>query len=83
MTTDSDPTPSGEDRRLTHKLETILDLIYVVLFDHMIFGEGEPYSLRVNGDLLNFLFRVINYLYLFHPATKAAAIRNSIKSLKA
>ncbi len=45
-----DPSPSAEDIRLTRKLEEILDLVDVVLLDHMIFGEGEPYSLRENGD---------------------------------
>jgi len=45
-----DPSPSEEDIRLTRKLEEILDLVEVALLDHMIFGEGEPYSLRKNGD---------------------------------
>lgn len=45
-----DPSPSDEDIQLTRNLQEILELIDVVLLDHMIFGEGEPYSLRENGD---------------------------------
>ena len=40
-----------EDIRLTHRLETALDMIDMIIFDHLIFGEGEPYSLRENGVL--------------------------------
>ena len=46
-----DTTPSDEDIRLTHRLETALDMIDMIIFDHLIFGEGEPYSLRENGVL--------------------------------
>ena len=42
--------PSAEDLNATLRLESALDLIDVILLDHMIFGEGEPYSMRVNGD---------------------------------
>jgi len=44
-----DPSPSDEDIRLTRKLEEILDLVDVILLDHMIFGEVKPYSLCENG----------------------------------
>lgn len=48
-----DPRPSEEDILLTERLETILNLVEIVLFDHLIFGEGEPYSLRANCDILS------------------------------
>lgn len=44
-------TPSPEDLRETERLEMALETIDVVLLDHLIFGEGEPYSLRANGDI--------------------------------
>lgn len=46
-----DTRPSDKDLRFTETLETMLDLIEVVLFDHLIFGEGEPYSMRQNEDI--------------------------------
>jgi len=46
-----DPTPSRADLRMTRALEKAFDTVEVVLLDHVIFGEGEPYSLRVNGDI--------------------------------
>ena len=45
-----DPTPSDADLRVTQALERSLDTVEVVLLDHVIYGEGEPYSLRANGD---------------------------------
>jgi DNA repair protein RadC len=47
-----DPRPSPEDILLTERLDTALNLMRIVLFDHLIFGEGEPYSLRANCDVL-------------------------------
>lgn len=47
-----DPRPSQEDILLTERLDTALNLMRIVLFDHLIFGEGEPYSLRANCDVL-------------------------------
>ncbi len=47
-----DPRPSQEDILLTERLDTALSLMKIVLFDHLIFGEGEPYSLRANCDVL-------------------------------
>ena len=47
-----DPRPSQEDILLTERLDTALSLMRIVLFDHLIFGEGEPYSLRANCDVL-------------------------------
>lgn len=46
-----DTTPSIDDMKMTMTLERALGTIDVVLLDHMIFGEGEPYSLRANGDI--------------------------------
>jgi len=46
-----DPLPSIEHIQETLQLEQVLDTIDVILFDHVIFGEGEPYSLRENGDI--------------------------------
>jgi len=46
-----DPTPSLTDLRVTQALERSLDTVEIVLLDHVIFGEGEPYSLRANGDI--------------------------------
>ena len=46
-----DPTPSDADLRATNALQRSLDTVEIVLLDHVIFGEGEPYSLRANGDI--------------------------------
>ena len=46
-----DPTPSAVDIRETLRLEKALHTVDLILLDHMIFGEGEPYSLRENGDI--------------------------------
>ena len=48
-----DPRPSPKDITLTEHLEASLNLMDIVLFDHLIFGEGEPYSLRANCDILS------------------------------
>ena len=47
-----DPRPSREDILLTERLDTALSIMGILLFDHLIFGEGEPYSLRANCDVL-------------------------------
>ena len=46
-----DTTPSQADIRETIHLENTLMTIDAILLDHLIFGEGEPYSLRENGDI--------------------------------
>jgi len=46
-----DPTPSLKDLRVTQALERSLDTVEIILLDHVIIGEGEPYSLRANGDI--------------------------------
>ena len=46
-----DPRPSPKDITLTEHLEGVLNLMDIVLFDHLIFGEGKPYSLRANCDI--------------------------------
>ena len=46
-----DTTPSAADIRETIKLESMLMTIDAILLDHLIFGEGEPYSLRENGEI--------------------------------
>jgi len=46
-----DTTPSEADLRVTQALESSLDIVEVVLLDHVIYGEGKPYSLRANGDI--------------------------------
>lgn len=46
-----DPTPSHSDIKETIHLENTLMTIDAILLDHIIFGEGEPYSLRENGDI--------------------------------
>lgn len=46
-----DTTPSQEDIRETLRLEEALMTIHAILIDHLIFGEGEPYSFRENSDL--------------------------------
>ena len=43
--------PSDADLRMTLALERSLDTVEIILLDHVIFGEGEPYSLRANGDI--------------------------------
>jgi len=46
-----DPTPSADDLKVTSRLERALETVDVILLDHLIFGEGEPYSLRANCDI--------------------------------
>ena len=46
-----DPSPSAADIRETSRLESALETVELLLLDHIIFGEGEPYSLRQNGDI--------------------------------
>jgi len=46
-----DPTPSRMDLRVTGALEKALDTVEIILLDHVIYGEVEPYSLRANGDI--------------------------------
>jgi len=46
-----DTYPSSTDFRLTIKLQETLLAIDVILIDHLVFGEGEPYSMRENGDI--------------------------------
>jgi len=46
-----DTMPSYADLSITARLQDALDMIDVVLLDHLIFGEGEPYSMRENGDI--------------------------------
>lgn len=46
-----DTTPSQEDIRENLRLEEALMTIHAILIDHLIFGEGEPYSFRENSDL--------------------------------
>jgi len=46
-----DPTPSVKDLTFTLSLQGALDALDVILLDHLIFGEGEPYSLRDNSDI--------------------------------
>jgi len=46
-----DTMPSYPDLKITARLQDALDMIDVVLLDHLIFGEGEPYSMRENGDI--------------------------------
>jgi len=43
-----DTTPSQADIKETIHLENTLMTIDAILLDHLIFGEGEPYSLRVH-----------------------------------
>jgi len=45
-----DNTPSRSDIKATIILEKALNLVDVVLLDHIVFGECEPYSLRENFD---------------------------------
>ena len=47
-----DPTPSSNDIRETLHLEKAFDIFDVILLDHFIFGEGEPFSLKANGYFL-------------------------------
>ncbi len=47
--------PSGSDFSATNGLHTVLYSMKIVLFDHVIFGEGGTYySMRENGDLSPF-----------------------------
>lgn len=46
-----DNTPSRADLGVTLTLEKALETVEIILLDHVIFGEGEPYSLRANGDI--------------------------------
>lgn len=43
--------PSPEDLKVTSNLDSALNSIGVILLDHIIFGEGEPYSMRANCDI--------------------------------
>jgi DNA repair protein RadC len=45
------PTPSEADRRLTQTLRDALMLIDVRVLDHIIIGEGKPYSFAQHGDI--------------------------------
>lgn len=46
-----DPTPSGEDTILTHKLTQIASLHAIPLLDHLIIGTGSYYSYYADGNL--------------------------------
>ncbi|MCP4868394.1 MAG: DNA repair protein RadC [Proteobacteria bacterium] len=46
-----DPTPSGEDIALTHRLAAASDLLGVALHDHVIIGDGRFASLAELGHL--------------------------------
>lgn len=46
-----DTFPSNTDFRLTLRLQDTLLAIDVILIDHLVFGEGAPYSMRENGDI--------------------------------
>lgn len=44
-----DPTPSAEDRVLTHRLKSAGELLGINLLDHVILGEGRHYSFADQG----------------------------------
>jgi DNA repair protein RadC len=44
-----DPTPSMEDRRLTHRLEDAGQVLGIPLLDHVIIGQGRYVSFRESG----------------------------------
>ena len=46
-----DPTPSEADIKLTRKLERALDVVDVILLNHLIFAAGPPFSFIENGVL--------------------------------
>ena len=46
-----DTFPSSTDFRLTLILQDTLLAIDVILIDHLVYGEGEPYSMRENRNI--------------------------------
>lgn len=46
-----DPTPSGEDTNITHRLKECGKLMGIELLDHIIVGEGNYVSLKERGVL--------------------------------
>ena len=46
-----DPSPSGADIAMTHKLRDGCEALGIVLHDSVIIGHGTEYSLRANGQM--------------------------------
>ena len=46
--------PSRADQALTRQVANVCEQLGIVLIDHLIFGEGEPYSFRDKGVLTDF-----------------------------
>ncbi len=46
-----DPTPSGEDRDLTQAVKTAAATVGIRFLDHLIIGDGPPFSFKASGLL--------------------------------
>ena len=46
-----DPSPSAEDLRLTAELERVLQALGIRLYDHVIVGGQETYSLKLHAQM--------------------------------
>jgi DNA repair protein RadC len=46
-----DPTPSEQDRELTRALKAAAATVGVRFLDHLIIGDGPPFSLKASGLL--------------------------------
>lgn len=46
-----DPTPSGEDRKVTRQLVKAGQVIGIPVLDHVIIGDGRYHSFQESGDL--------------------------------
>lgn len=44
-----DPTPSKADIDMTREIEKALKALEIKLHDHLIFGQGEPVSMKSKG----------------------------------
>ena len=44
-----DPSPSAEDRALTHRLRAVGTLLGIEVLDHLVIGDGQYYSFKETG----------------------------------
>ena len=48
------PQPSRADQALTRQVASVCEHMGIILVDHLIFGDGEPYSFREKGVLADY-----------------------------
>jgi len=46
-----DPTPSAQDRELTQAVKSAAAAVGIRFLDHMIIGDGNPFSFKTSGLL--------------------------------